>query len=56
MSLKLLTPVAGLLLLTLAACGDAPDNTTAPPADAAPTNETADPAVEPEAQPATPAN
>jgi predicted small lipoprotein YifL len=46
MSLKLLAPFAALLVLTLAACGDAPD-TEAPPADAAPATEPADPATEP---------
>ncbi len=49
MSRILLAPLALVLALALAACGDAPDNTTAPPADAAPadTSAPADPAATP---------
>lgn len=47
MSRKLLAPLAVVLALALAACGDAPDNSTAPPADAAPATEPAPPAEPP---------
>lgn len=43
MSKKLLAPLATVLMLTLAACGDAPSNTAAPPADAPPATEPATP-------------
>ena len=44
MSRKLLAPLAVVLALALAACGgDAPDNSTAPPADAAPATDPAAP-------------
>lgn len=41
MSRKLLAPLAVVMALALAACGEAPpaDNSTTPPADAAPTTE-----------------
>ena len=47
MSRKLLAPLAVVLALALAACGDAPDNSTAPPADVAPATEPAPPAEPP---------
>lgn len=47
MSRKLLAPLAVVLALALAACGDAPDNSTAPPADSAPATEPAPPAEPP---------
>lgn len=54
MSKKLLAPLATVLMLTLAACGDAPSNTAAPPADAPPpatTPTTPPPATTPPANP-----
>jgi hypothetical protein len=51
MSRKMLAPLAIVLALALAACGDAPDNSTAPPADAAPTTEPAAPPADPVAPP-----
>ena len=48
MSRILLAPLALVLALALAACGGAPDNSTAPPADAAPADAApADPAAPP---------
>ena len=47
MSRKLLAPLAVVLALALAACGDAPDNSTAPPADAPPATDPATPAAPP---------
>lgn len=53
MSRKMLAPLAIVLALGLAACGgNPPDNSTAPPADAAPADPAA-PATDP-AAPATP--
>ncbi|MGB3337100.1 MAG: hypothetical protein WBA73_07985 [Devosia sp.] len=50
MSRKMLAPLAIVLALALAACGDAPDNSTAPPADpAAPATTPADPVAPPPA-------
>ncbi|WP_332686124.1 hypothetical protein [Devosia sp.] len=45
MSRKLLAPLAVVVALALAACGEAPsaDNSTVPPADAAPAAEPATP-------------
>lgn len=44
MSRKLLAPLAVVVTFALAACGSPPaDNTTAPPADAAPATEPATP-------------
>ena len=48
MSRKLLAPLAVVLAFALAACGGdapAPDNSTAPPADAAPADPAAPPAT-----------
>lgn len=46
MSRLLLAPLALVLAFALAACGgDAPSNTTAPPADAAPVDPAAPPAT-----------
>lgn len=46
MSRKLFAPLAVVMALALAACGEAPpaDNSTAPPADAAPVEPAAPPA------------